>query len=74
MRIKVPFFAPRNNRQKFDEFFLVNFSISAKEQQIRSPLSFSMRSLNRHNLTLKKMLNNIDKETKGVLPVTDWPS
>ena len=42
MRIKVPFFAPRNNLQKFDEFFLVNFSISAKEQQIRNPLLKSM--------------------------------
>jgi hypothetical protein len=72
--IKAPFFAPRDGNQRFGGFFLVNFLIYRKEQQIRSPLSFSMRSLNRHNLTLKKMLNNIDKETKGVLPVTDWPS
>ncbi len=38
--IKVPFFAPRNIRREFSEFFLVNSSISAKGQQIRNPLSF----------------------------------
>lgn len=39
--IKVPFFAPRNIRREFSEFFLVNSSISAKGQQIHNPLSFS---------------------------------
>ena len=38
MMFKVPFFAPRNNLQIFDEFFLVNFSNLAKGQQIRNPL------------------------------------
>ncbi|MBQ6520171.1 MAG: hypothetical protein IJI14_15765 [Anaerolineaceae bacterium] len=43
--IKVPFFAPRNIRREFSEFFLVNSSISAKGQQIRSPLYFSAKQI-----------------------------
>ena len=49
--IKVHFFASRNNRQRFGEFF-VNFSNLAKGHQIRNPLLYRSARVYTNNIDL----------------------